>query len=165
MRQSFHTILPELLRYADRSSMAHSREVRLPYLSREVAEFGLSLPAAFVYRDGFKKAVLRDAVRGFVPTSVLDRREKVQFEPPQAAWLAEPAWRSFIGDILLDESARARDFYRPDLVEEDVRAGRWRDPFGIWRVLNVELWLRAFDRAPRSPSASPSSSDARLSVP
>ena len=51
LRQSFHTSLPQLLRYADRNSMAHSREVRLPFLSRDVAEFGLSLPAGFVYRE------------------------------------------------------------------------------------------------------------------
>jgi asparagine synthase (glutamine-hydrolysing) len=147
IRQSLHTSLPQLLRYADRNSMAHSREVRLPFLSRAVAEFGLSLPAEFVYRDGVTKSVLRDAVRGLVPDTVLDRSDKVGFEPPQAAWLAEPAWRSFIGDVLLDDSARARDFYRAEVVQEDVRRGRWRDPAGLWRVLNTELWLRTFDRS------------------
>ena len=84
---------PQLLRYADRNSMAHSREVRLPFLGRAVAEFGLSLPAEFLYRDGVTKAVLRDAVRGLVPDSVLDRRDKVGFEPPQAA-----GWPSRRGD-------------------------------------------------------------------
>ena len=69
LRQSFHTSLPQLLRYADRNSMAHSREVRLPFLSRAVAEYGFSLPAAFVYRKGVTKAVLRDAVRGIVPAA------------------------------------------------------------------------------------------------
>ena len=67
--------------------MAHSREVRLPFLSAELAEFCLSLPAGFLYRDGVRKAVLRDAVRGVVPATVLERRDKVGFETPQAAWL------------------------------------------------------------------------------
>ena len=91
LRQSFHTSLPQLLRYADRNSMAHSREVRLPFLSRAVAEFGFSLPAAFVYRDGVTKAVLRDAVRGIVPATILARSDKVGFETPQSQWLSEPA--------------------------------------------------------------------------
>jgi asparagine synthase (glutamine-hydrolysing) len=151
VRQSLHTSLPQLLRYADRNSMAHSREVRLPFLSRAVAEFGLSLPAEFVYRDGVTKSILRDAVRGLAPGSVLDRRDKVGFEPPQATWLAEPEWRSFIGDVLLDDAARARDLYRAGLVEEDLRAGRWRDPAGLWRVLNVELWLRTFSPSVAAP--------------
>ena len=71
--------------------MAHSREVRLPFLDRRIAELALSLPALFLYRNGVTKRVLRDAARGHVPESVLARRDKVGFEPPQARWLAEPA--------------------------------------------------------------------------
>ena len=149
LRQSFHTSLPQLLRYADRNSMAHSREVRLPFLSREVAEFGFSLPAAFVYRDGVTKAVLRDAVRGLVPATVLERRDKVGFETPQSAWLSEPGWVARIGEVLLDPSACARGLIDVRAVETDVRAQCWRDPTGIWRALNVELWLRAFEHPAR----------------
>ena len=106
----------------------------------------LSLPADFVYRDGVTKAVLRDAVRNVVPASALDRRDKVGFEPPQAAWLAEPAWVTRVTDVLLDPGARARSLYRADVIELDARAARWRDPGAIWRALNLELWLRAFER-------------------
>ena len=42
---TFITGLPELLRYADRNSMAHSREVRLPFLFHELVQFIFSLPA------------------------------------------------------------------------------------------------------------------------
>jgi asparagine synthase (glutamine-hydrolysing) len=152
VQQALHTSLPGLLRYADRNSMAHSREVRLPFLSRAVAEFGLSLPAAFLYRNGVSKAVLREAVRGFVPANVLDRRDKVAFEPPQAEWLAHPSWRALIGDVLLDRSAQAAHMYRADVIEADLRAGSWRDAPGIWRMLNAELWLRAFDRSAALPT-------------
>ncbi len=152
LRQSFRTSLPQLLRYADRSSMAHSREVRLPFLSRAVAEFGFSLPAAFVYRNGVTKAVLRDAVRGLVPATVLDRRDKIGFETPQASWLSEPHWIERIREVLLDPGARARGLVDVRTVGADAAAGRWRDPQGIWRALNVELWLQAFEsRTGRHP--------------
>jgi asparagine synthase (glutamine-hydrolysing) len=144
LRQTFHTSLPELLRYADRSSMAHSREVRLPFLDRRVVEFALSLPADFVYRGGVTKAALRDAVRGVVPEEILGRRDKVGFEPPQAAWFAEPAFVARIRETLLDREARSRDLYDTAAIEADARHGKWRDPNGIWRALNLELWLRAF---------------------
>jgi asparagine synthase (glutamine-hydrolysing) len=147
-RQAFVGGLPELLRYGDRNSMAHSREVRLPFLDRRVAEFALSLPASFLYRDGFTKAILRDAVRDIVPASVLDRRDKVGYEPPQAAWLGSEDGRRWAADVLLDRRARADGRYDLDAVEADVAAGAWRDPDALWRALNVELWLDEWARTP-----------------
>jgi asparagine synthase (glutamine-hydrolysing) len=144
LRQTFHTSLPALLRYADRSSMAHSREVRLPFLDRRVAEYALSLPAGFLYRDGAKKAILREAVAGIAPPQVLARRDKIGFEPPQARWFSEPRFINLVSEALLDRQARTRGWYASDVIEADVAAGQWRDPAGIWRALNVELWLQAF---------------------
>jgi asparagine synthase (glutamine-hydrolysing) len=146
LRQTFHTSLPELLRYADRNSMAHSREVRLPFLDRRVAEFALSLPADFLYRDGLTKAALRDAAGGVVPGEILARRDKIGYEPPQARWFSEPAFITRICETLLDREARARSFYDAAQIEADARAGRWRDPAGIWRALNLELWLTTLAR-------------------
>jgi asparagine synthase (glutamine-hydrolysing) len=148
--ETFVTSLPGLLRYADRSSMAHSREVRLPLLDRRLTELALSLPASFLVRGGMTKAVLRDAVREVVPTTVLARRDKVGFEPPQAQWLETPAFRSRIAEVLLDPQSRHRGLYASSVIETDVRAGRWRDNAAIWRALNAELWLRLMVAAPGS---------------
>jgi asparagine synthase (glutamine-hydrolysing) len=123
--------------------MAHSREVRLPFLDRRVAEFAYSLPPAFLYRNGFTKSVLRDAVRDLAPPEVLDRHDKVGFETPQAGWLRDPAWLRRIEEVLLDPDARDRGLYATDVIAEDRSRGTWRDPNGIWRALNLELWLRA----------------------
>jgi asparagine synthase (glutamine-hydrolysing) len=142
-RQAFHTSLPQLLRYADRNSMAHSREVRLPFLDRRLAELALSMPPAFLHRDGMTKSVLRDAVRGVVPAGILARRDKVGFETPQARWFATPPVVALITDVLLDPAARARGVYDTAAIEADARAGSWRDAAGIWRALNLELWLGA----------------------
>ena len=71
LREAFHISLPGLLRFADRNSMAHSRELRLPYLDRRIAELALSLPPDYLFRSGTTKRVLRDAVRGIVPDSFL----------------------------------------------------------------------------------------------
>jgi asparagine synthase (glutamine-hydrolysing) len=143
VRQTFHTSLPDLLRYADRNSMTHSREVRLPFLDRRVAEFALSLPAEFLYRDGVTKAVLREAARGIVPSEILARRDKVGFEPPEAVWFSRPAFLARISEVLLDGRALARGLYDRHEIEMDLRAGHWRSPRGIWRALNLELWLQA----------------------
>jgi asparagine synthase (glutamine-hydrolysing) len=161
----FDTSLPHLLRYADRSSMAHSREVRLPLLDRRVAELALSMPPEFIYRGGVTKTPLRDAVRDIVPAPVLARRDKTGFLTPQAVWLREPAARERIAELLLDRQARGRGLYDTAAIEEDLGAGRWRDPAGIWRAAFAELWLRRLSAWARGPQLAPIATDATAEVP
>jgi asparagine synthase (glutamine-hydrolysing) len=150
--QGFRTVLPQLLRYADRSSMAHSREVRLPLLDRRIAEFAYSLPAAFLH-DGMRpKRVLRDAVADLVPSRILGRTDKVGFDTPQRAWLTAPELRALIQDVLLDPSALASELYDSKAIEADLAAGTWHDPDAIWRALNGELWLRGLGDVPYQPT-------------
>lgn len=88
--------LEELLRYADRNSMAHSREVRLPFLSHELVQFVISLPASFRMRNGFTKWILRQAMDHVLPASIAWRTGKTGFEPPQKAWMQTPAVHELI---------------------------------------------------------------------
>jgi asparagine synthase (glutamine-hydrolysing) len=156
LAQSLETSLPNLLRYADRSSMAWSREARLPYLDRRIAEFAFSLPTSYLYSDGVTKRILRDVARGLVPDSVLDRRDKVGFEPPQQAWLNSDRFREFIAEVLLDPRSRGRDLYEAAAIEEDAKRGAWRDAAAIWRALNTELWLRELvDTGPAEAATEP----------
>ncbi|WP_259312766.1 asparagine synthase (glutamine-hydrolyzing) [Capillimicrobium parvum] len=150
LREAFFISLPHLLRYGDRNSMAHSREVRLPFLDRRVAELALSLPPGFLLDDGVTKRVLRDAVRDLVPAEVLARRDKVGFEPPQAQWLGSETGLAWAAEVLLDPAARESGIVDAGAVEADLRAGAWRDPDALWRAMNVELWRDAFDPARRN---------------
>jgi asparagine synthase (glutamine-hydrolysing) len=86
---TFQFGLEELLRYADRNSMAHSREVRLPFLSHELVEFVFSLPSHFKIRQGFGKWILRKAMDQYLPAEIVWRKGKVGFEPPQQLWLQQ----------------------------------------------------------------------------
>ena len=103
--------LKGLLRYADRNSMAHSREVRLPFLDHRVVEFVFSLPDSFLLRDGWTKWILRQAISDLLPKEVVWRVEKVGFEPPQTEWLnrisnngAKKAVVEFLNDNGVDQS-------------------------------------------------------------
>lgn len=139
--QAFRTTLPQLCRYADRDSMAHGVEVRLPFLDYRVVEFGLSASPDLLYRDGVTKRLLRDAARGLVPDAVLDRRDKIGYETPESIWMNEPGMRDRVASALLDPGSKGT-VVRSE-IEMDLAHGRWRDPNAIWRALNVELWLRA----------------------
>ena len=93
---TFHVGLPELLRYADRNSMAHGREVRLPFLFHELVEFVFALPAAVKIRDGYTKWVLRKAMEHVLPQPITWRRGKIGFEPPQQQWMQQPGVQEMI---------------------------------------------------------------------
>ncbi len=84
--------LVELLRYADRNSMAHSREVRLPFLDHRLVEFVFRLPDQLLMRDGWTKWILREAFRGIVPAAITDRIDKLGYMPPQKRWLGNQVW-------------------------------------------------------------------------
>lgn len=79
--------LEELLRYADRNSMAHSREVRLPFLNHDLVQFVFSIPSAFKIYEGFTKQILRLSMNEYLPESIVWRKDKVGFEPPQKQWM------------------------------------------------------------------------------
>ena len=133
--------------------MAYSRELRLPFLDRRVADFAFSLPAAFLYQKGVTKRVLRDAMRDRVPAEILAPRAKIGFETPEAQWLATPRALTTVGEVLLDHGALSAPLLDRDALAADTRAGRWRDPNGVWRALNLELWLRAFSAGAGGPGA------------
>jgi len=82
--------LGALLRYADRNAMAHSTEVRLPFLQHNLVSFVFSLPSNYKIRHGFTKWILRDVMKDHLPASIVWRKDKIGFEPPQHQWLQHP---------------------------------------------------------------------------
>jgi len=81
--------LEELLRYADRNSMAHGCEVHLPFLNHELVEFVFSLPSEFKIRKGWTKWLLRKSMEGKLTNEIVWRKDKVGFEPPQLKWMQD----------------------------------------------------------------------------
>ena len=88
--------LNELLRYADRNSMAHSVEVRLPFLSHQLVEFVFSLPEGFLIHDGWTKYILRKSMNDILPAEIAWRKDKVGYEPPQQDWLNTPGFKDLL---------------------------------------------------------------------
>jgi asparagine synthase (glutamine-hydrolysing) len=88
--------LEELLRFADRNSMAHGREVRLPFLNHELVEFIFSLPSQLKMHEGWTKFLLRKAMESKLPAEIVWRKDKVGFEPPQKQWMQDPQMQEYI---------------------------------------------------------------------
>jgi asparagine synthase (glutamine-hydrolysing) len=82
--------LEELLRYADRSSMAHAVEIRLPFLNAALVQFIFSCPTAFKIQNGFTKWILRKSMENILPPEMVWRTDKIGYEPPQKQWMEHP---------------------------------------------------------------------------
>ncbi len=123
----FRSVLPQLLRFEDRNSMAWSIESRLPFLDYRVVEFCLSLPVEAKISQGWSKYILRKVAGRRLPDSIAWRRSKFGFEAPDAAWL-EPHRASMrnavlssgILSVLSEPSKLASAFDRLD------QRSRWR---------------------------------------
>ncbi|MFM9977246.1 MAG: asparagine synthase (glutamine-hydrolyzing) [Sphingomonadaceae bacterium] len=84
----FHgSVLPTLLRNFDRLSMAHSVEVRSPFLDWQLATFVLSLPDAMKSNSEYSKLVAREAMRGRMPEQIRAAKRKFGFGSQMPEWL------------------------------------------------------------------------------
>lgn len=82
LNELFHEAVPVILHEDDANAMYWSIENRSPFLDRELFEFSLRIPTHHLIRDGYAKAVLRDAMGGLVPDAVLASPRKVGFNAP-----------------------------------------------------------------------------------
>jgi asparagine synthase (glutamine-hydrolysing) len=140
------TVLPALLRYEDRNSMAFSIESRVPFLTTRLADLAYSMPAEHLI-DGAatSKSVLRAAMRGIVPDQILDRRDKIGFATPDELW--SQALRPWMEDILKSDTARSMGWLKGNsalnALADRMASSR---PFGpdIWRLVNLLRWAQVF---------------------
>ena len=141
--QSFR-MLPHLLRQADRSSMAFSREARLPILDHRLVEAVDALPDRMKLRGGVSKWVLREAARGLLPESIRDRHDKVGFGLPTERWLREGCMEA-VHDTFASRSFRERGFFDTDgarAAADRLAAGDGSAVAAVWNSFLGEQWLR-----------------------
>lgn len=134
--------LEELLRLADRNSMAHSVEVRLPFLQHRLVEFLFTLPPHFKIHQGWTKWLLRKTVEGKLPKEIVWRKDKVGYEPPQKLWMQNKNVQEAILTAkkkLVDEKILASSVLAKPIVAKDSHAEESRD----WRYWSAAmLWMR-----------------------
>ncbi len=139
---SFRTMLSSLLRFGDRLSMAHSREVRLPFCDHRIAEFAFALSPELLIGDGQVKRVLRLAISGLVPEPIVTRK-KQGFVPPQESWLVGPL-RDWLRELSTDPGELV-GCIDPGKIRELVFAdefARRREVALLWESANLLAWER-----------------------
>jgi asparagine synthase (glutamine-hydrolysing) len=139
------TFLHGLLVVEDRVSMAHSLEVRVPFLDNELVEIARRIPSRLKHANGDGKRILRRAMAGLLPPEIVDKR-KQGFSPPDESWYRGPTMDQ-IRELLLDRRTVERGWFRPEAVRrvlDEHREGRQNHRLLIWSLLCFEWWNRLF---------------------
>jgi asparagine synthase (glutamine-hydrolysing) len=144
--------VPVLCHFEDRMSMAHSREIRLPFLDVRLIERMLPAPPQYKLRNGWTKYVFREAMAARLPAEIAWRKDKQGFVNPQAHWLRERL-RPVVLDLLRSDSL----IFAKGLVNRDVLIARYKDFVEqdgerggvyfreIFSPLALEIWMRQYE--------------------
>ncbi len=134
----------ELLMYADKLSMAHSLELRVPYLDKEIVEYVERLPAEFKVRNGSRKWLHRQLCREYLPESIVKRPKRGFAVNVVDDWFRD-AVKSEMTQSLLDGSSEIFQYLRPAAVRQlfaDHASGRRDNHKVLFSLVVLEQWLQ-----------------------
>jgi asparagine synthase (glutamine-hydrolysing) len=142
------TLPDELLMYADKLSMAHGLELRVPFVDKEIVEYVERLPANFKVRNGARKWLHRQVCSSFLPESIM-RRPKRGF----ASNVVDDWFRGVIGkkmaDTLRDPESKIYRYLRTPSVQELFDrhvSGRQDNHKILFSLVLFEEWFRAHEQ-------------------
>ena len=138
------TYLHELLMKQDQMSMAASIESRVPFLDHKLVEFTARMPREMKLRGGTTKWILREAMKGILPTEILDR-PKMGFPVPIGGWFRGD-FKHIVDEYVLGSRAIERGIFDASFVKKLVaehNAGANHDE-RLWSLVNFEIWQRQF---------------------
>ncbi len=134
--------LPALLHVEDRTSMSVSLESRVPLLDHRIAELMARIPPNIKFAGGRMKHLFKEAIKNKLPSSVLNREDKMGFPVPLNHWYKSSA-SDFVHDTLLSARARGRGMFDCAEVERMIdEEGAFSRV--IWGLLCIELWNTIF---------------------
>ncbi len=134
----------DIILKADRMSMAHSLELRVPFLDKEVLELALTIPAKYRACEDKEKIALRHAAARHLPERVFNK-PKLGFPSPLATWLREEKYYNQVKDAFL--SPEAAEFFVPEKLMQlldEHKSGTVSHMQKIWSFYSFIIWYREF---------------------
>jgi len=138
-----HFLPDDILTKVDRMSMAHSVEVRPPFLDHRIVEFAATLPASFKIRGSRQKVILKELMKDKLPRSIL-RRKKTGLDIPAHEWLRGPL-RDLLMSTLMAGVAEHAGLFRPSTIENLLRLHMERRAnlgYQLWGLMTLFLWMK-----------------------
>jgi asparagine synthase (glutamine-hydrolysing) len=145
----------DILIKSDRMSMAHSVEVRPPFLDHRIVEFAATLPATLKIRGAQQKFILKELMKDKLPTAILQRK-KTGFDIPAHQWLRGPL-RTLLVETLREGIFEHGNLFRGDVIGQFLQRHLDRKAnvgYHLWGLLILFLWMKKW-RIQATASASP----------
>jgi asparagine synthase (glutamine-hydrolysing) len=154
----------DMLHYFDRASMAHSLEVRVPFLDHHVVEYCATIPRNLKVHRLETKHVLKHAARGLVPDRIIDKGKIGFFNSAVQEWFRAQT-DGAVGAFLLDERPAYADMIDRGVVAElahrHAREDGGRLEYPLLAILMLEVWLSTFLPRAAAPQAVPAAAASR----
>ncbi len=146
LEMEWKTQLPDqVLAFVDFLSMAHSVEVRSPFLDYRLVEFAATIPGQLKIRQGAVKDILKQAVKPLLPPGIVDR-PKEGFVLPVFDWMQEK-YRGYCADVLSPDRLKAHGCLNVSLVQDLLarhKAGDKSLNGRIWNLIMFQLWWEEY---------------------
>ncbi|MBU3665339.1 MAG: asparagine synthase [Chthoniobacterales bacterium] len=133
----------QILHYEDHSSMAHSVEMRSPFVDYRLMELAFRMPDSMKLDMGVTKRVLREAFRNRMPSEIVESHRKIAFNTPVDEWLKRSDMAAVISDLLDSAEFRQRPIWNAEVIKRHFEIGNL-EKFPLWRFVNLELWARTY---------------------
>jgi asparagine synthase (glutamine-hydrolysing) len=133
----------DILVKTDRMSMAHSLEVRPPFLDHRIVQFAATLPMHLKIRGSRQKILLKELMRDKLPLPVL-LRKKMGFDIPTHEWMRGPL-RAMLLEVVSDGAANHGNLFRPAVLQRYVELHLDRSAnlgYHLWGLLILFLWMK-----------------------
>lgn len=133
------------LTYTDRSSMAASVEVRVPFIDKKFITFAMSIPGKYKYNIKQSKYILKKAAERILPNYII-YRPKASFGAPIRSWISGDL-RPMVDECLSMVQIEKRGIFNYNYIKkliEDDRKGISDNAYRIYQLLTIELWFQEF---------------------
>jgi asparagine synthase (glutamine-hydrolysing) len=134
------------LLWADKTGMQFSLETRFPFLDHNLVEKTLSIPSENYIKNGYTKAIMRNALKGILPEKIRMRKDKIGFSTPEADWFKNRKLQNILQDIIESDSFRARGYFDVKQCKKEFKSFQNYHKYNpeFWKWINLELWFRSF---------------------
>lgn len=137
-------LVGDILLKADRMSMAHSLELRVPFLDRKIMDLAQTIPLRYRVNEQNTKFAMRQAALRRMPKEVADKK-KLGFPVPTRVWLKEEPYYSIVKEAFQSETAKEY-FHTEKLVRllDKHRQGKRDNSRKIWTIYTFLVWHKQF---------------------
>lgn len=144
--QLIYTVLPQLLHWVDRNSMAHSLESRVPFLDFRFVEFNLGLSPDLKIADGYTKLILREAMSDILPEKIRIRIDKIGFATAEEYWMKGESSNMF-RRLLMEAVESSKEIFTEEALKKFDRIVEGKEDLSsfAWRIVCFGKWMKIFN--------------------